>query len=358
MGQKLKADNSIWRMARFLAGPFFRSKFKIKTYGEMPAPPFILIANHVSFWDVFLLGALIKYPVAWVTARGVFENPFLKHLVQAVGAIPKRKARPDIQTIREIIHVLKQGGAVGLFPEGNITWDGSFGYLYPGTDKLLDKLKVAVVGVKIKGAWLNQPRWADKNWGGPVEIEFASFEDSRALDFIKHNEWQWQKTKKLRSDFPNKALGINRIIWFCTLCGGFLTIKPLGNTVFCTTCKKIDLLDEYGYLSGQDTIEILQTQLAFLKQYITSFKVIKVAEAWAQIRREGTNKAENIKGELLLYNDRLLVGNRVFLLQDIKRSTTFMRKILEFHQGSDFVRIKLKDASLLICKSIELLQGE
>ncbi len=356
---KLPADTFLWKLGKRVGTPFLRKYFRISFSGTLPRPPVIIIANHVAFWDPFFLGSVIDYPVAWVAARGVFENPYLSPLVRATGAIPKRKARPDAETIKNIFGVLREGGAVGLFPEGNITWTGKFGYVFPGTDKLLDKVDVPVVGARIEGAWLSKPRWADKARGGPIHLQMEAFKDSQALEFIDHNEWDWQAEKQIPYSGNNRARGITRILWICTQCKEFGAFEVSGNEARCKKCGRKLVVDEYGYINGQDGIQFYREQRELLGEYLKNFESIKIPGVAAVLRDiKKQKKKEKVSGDLLLNKDSLKVGDRVFELGKITGETTFLKKILEFSCAGEFVRMKLKYSSLLICNSLEILKKE
>ena len=76
----------------------------------------------------------------------------MRWLLKLVGTIPKAKVIPDIETVNDIVQVVRrQKGIIGLFPEGAQSWNGSTLPLVPSTAKLLKLLKVPVVQVLIRG---------------------------------------------------------------------------------------------------------------------------------------------------------------------------------------------------------------
>ncbi|MEA2065636.1 MAG: hypothetical protein U9O65_00815 [Thermotogota bacterium] len=61
------------------------------------------MANHNHFLDpIFVMAAI--------------DNP-----MKLSNSIEKQKAVPDLKTVRNIFNALKNGGAVGLFPERSVT---------------------------------------------------------------------------------------------------------------------------------------------------------------------------------------------------------------------------------------------
>jgi len=354
---RLPKETIVWKYGRGIIRTYFKMKFDITRSGQIPPPPFILVANHVSFWDPFFLGSIIDVPMAWVTARGVFENVFLGPLIRATGAIPKRKARADTETIRGIYSALRQGAPVGLFPEGNITWSGETGYFFPGTDKLLDRAGVPVLAAKICGAWLLEPRWAEKTRKGPIHIQFKTFYDSSALEFINHSEWEWQKEKKIPYPGKEKARGLERIIWFCPFCEVRRDFSINQNKARCRNCGNILEVDDYGFINGKNGIEIIAEQKKLLENYLKGFSKIEVSNVNGDLRKkEGTEKKKKVRGRLSLDRERLEVGDKVFSLNEIRGETTFMKRILEFSTEKYYVRLKIPCDSFFLCSSLENLK--
>ncbi len=81
----------------------------------------ILISNHRSDLDPFLIMVNSYRPVNWIGARYLWNIPFLNLLFDGIGAIPISKRKKDIhEAIDKAIECLEDGQLVGIFPEG---WD-------------------------------------------------------------------------------------------------------------------------------------------------------------------------------------------------------------------------------------------
>ncbi len=356
---KLPADKFIWKYGRYVIPPFFRKKFGITHEGEVPEPPFILISNHLSYWDSFFLSCPVKYPVAWVAARGHFEGSLIAPLIKATGAIPKRKARPDMETIKGIFNVLGQGGVVGFFPEGSISWTGQTGEYFRGTEKLLNRANVPVLAVRIKGAWLRKPRWADRPRKGGVHLELKTFSDSSALDFIDYSEWEWQREAKKSFPGKNRAWGITRILWTCPKCRNFGDFTVKGNDAVCNKCGKTWHVDEHGYIDGMDGVEIYEEQIGLLQDYLQGDNPIRASNAVGEMKNTRENgKREKFSGDIELSGKILKMGEKLFPVEQILGQATFMKKGLEFSFGDNWVQLKVPHASLLLCSSLEILKKE
>jgi len=72
-----------------------------------------------------MVGYHIPDPVYWVTGDGNMRSSVMRVLLGLVGSIPKSKSIPDLETINWIVEVIrKRKGVVGLFAEGQASWDG------------------------------------------------------------------------------------------------------------------------------------------------------------------------------------------------------------------------------------------
>jgi 1-acyl-sn-glycerol-3-phosphate acyltransferase len=117
----------------------------------------LLVSNHVSFFDVFLLGLLLPRPLNYV-ARSTLFMPGLAQLMRSVGGFPIQREGMGTQGVKETLRRLRNGGIVTLFPEGTRSRDGHLGALKPGIATLVSRAKVPVVPAGIAGAFEAWPR--------------------------------------------------------------------------------------------------------------------------------------------------------------------------------------------------------
>ena len=90
---------------------------------------FLLASNHISHFDPFIISSVLRRKIDWMAMAEFFPLPVVGLFLRAVDAFPAERDRADRKTIRTAIERLKNGRAVGLFPEGGIR---------DGTRSLLD----------------------------------------------------------------------------------------------------------------------------------------------------------------------------------------------------------------------------
>lgn len=136
VGMALASPRAIWRrrarnrVVRLWArGLAWIAGMRIHVHGTPPAPPFFLVANHVSYVDILLLLATTETTV-FVAKRELAEWPFLGYLTRLVGTIYlDRASRRDARrAVSAIEHCTRSGDGAIAFPEGTSS-DGAT--IYP-----------------------------------------------------------------------------------------------------------------------------------------------------------------------------------------------------------------------------------
>lgn len=79
--------------------------------------PVVVAANHIGIVDGPLLAIFAPRPVHALTKIEMFEGR-LGAFLRLTGQIPIDRFRADPRAVRVSLHVLREGGAVGVFPEG------------------------------------------------------------------------------------------------------------------------------------------------------------------------------------------------------------------------------------------------
>jgi 1-acyl-sn-glycerol-3-phosphate acyltransferase len=80
--------------------------------------PFLFTPNHLSQVDTPLCLAVIPRQLRVFAAEKYKRNPFLYVLFETMGCIWVRQFEADHEALREALHHLRRGGALGIAPEG------------------------------------------------------------------------------------------------------------------------------------------------------------------------------------------------------------------------------------------------
>lgn len=99
-------------------------KVRLELRGQPPASGGMLVANHISWLDIYAISAI--QPAVFVSKAEVRAWPLIGWLAAKTGTLfLQRGSRVHVRSINEEIDkVLRSGGHVTVFPEGTTT-DGS-----------------------------------------------------------------------------------------------------------------------------------------------------------------------------------------------------------------------------------------
>ena len=104
-----------------------RQRGRRRVAAELPDGALIVIANHTSYADGFLLALVCRRmgrSLRLMVTAGVFRFPVVGWLAHRVGFIPVRRATAEAGAALEpAIEALAAGEAIGIFPEGRTTRD-------------------------------------------------------------------------------------------------------------------------------------------------------------------------------------------------------------------------------------------
>lgn len=137
---------------------------------------FVLAANHASFLDPILIGAVMRRRVAFLMTEIIWRSPTMGWFYRWNRAIPVSARGRNREALRAARRVLQQGRVLGIFPEGGLSRDGGLLLGNPGAVSLVLGESVPIVPVGIAGAATVLPpgaRWPRRRgvtlrFGAPV----------------------------------------------------------------------------------------------------------------------------------------------------------------------------------------------
>jgi len=86
--------------------------------------PLILVGNHVAMLEAVMMVLYVPWLIELLGTGEIPMDPRYASLVSTYGYIPIRRGEMDREALNAALDVLKQGGVVGIFPEGGI-WESN-----------------------------------------------------------------------------------------------------------------------------------------------------------------------------------------------------------------------------------------
>lgn len=164
---------------RFLSWMLSHAIYRLKVTGIDNIPkegPAILACNHVSFVDWLIIFGGCKRPARFVMYYKFFDIPVLKSLFKQAKVIPIAGAKEDPDLLKAAYATMEQelqeGEVVCIFPEGQVTYDGTLNEFRPGVLKMASKTGAPVIPMALGGMWGSLfSRSPDRNyWLAPLYL--------------------------------------------------------------------------------------------------------------------------------------------------------------------------------------------
>jgi 1-acyl-sn-glycerol-3-phosphate acyltransferase len=354
------------------AGVRMHYRFKYRIRYDVPKelrrlkPPYLVLADHVHPRDMFFNGLVLRPVIRWVAADANFRTPFMKFvMIVLAGSIAKSKNRSDMMTLSQMKFLSEMRCVIGVYQEGERSWDGVNLPPVKGTDKLIRFLKIPVVYVHLQGAYLDHPRWSWTSKGARINIRFELLIDREEVKDLplseiseritragEYDEW----THQLKAGSPllgeDRAEHVELVCFLCPECRSVNSIVSTGNEFVCSDCGL------KGSISPMGTFEWIRPPQVWPRE-----KIIETIRDWnlwqmAHYRellnqlglgRNGSDDSPDA-GSFLFWEDRntvrLLRGRRMGRLDDLGvGSARLYGDRIEFESDQDNIVLPLKEVS-------------
>ncbi len=139
-------------MRRLLIKWILKVLYRVKVEGSVPdklPERLVVISNHQSFLDAFVVGAFLPLKPTWVVHTDIWAKWYFRILISWQSCVVVDTARP--QAIRTLVREIEKGKPVVIFPEGRLTVTGSLMKVYDGPAFLAAKTGAAILPVSISG---------------------------------------------------------------------------------------------------------------------------------------------------------------------------------------------------------------
>ena len=225
----------------------------------------LIFMNHSSFIDLEI-AASVLYPRRFniVTTLDAFIGK--SWLMRQIGCISTRKFVFDIGLVKDIRYCLKTlNTSVLMYPEAGYSFDGTSTTLPDSLAKFVKMMGAPLVMLETYGAYHRQPLYNELRRRkvrvsaqlryvlSPDEIKEMSDEElaARIAKEFSFDNFKWQQENRIRIDEPDRAVGLERLLYKCPACGAEGHMESAGDGIGCSACQKTWRLDEYGFIVAE-----------------------------------------------------------------------------------------------------------
>ena len=144
--------SGFYRFIRGIAKIIFTPLFRVKIIGMENVPKsggVIMCANHTSLTDPIFLAINLKRQIHFMGKVELFNNFFTKWFFNKLGSFAVKRGQGDTGAIRTGEDVIKNGGVMGIFPEGTRFVEGPPRKAKAGAAMIAASTKADVLPVSI-----------------------------------------------------------------------------------------------------------------------------------------------------------------------------------------------------------------
>ena len=166
----------VYRVSRVMMGGVLRAFSMWRVEGADNVPPtggLIVVANHLSNVDPPVLACSVPRRLRYLAKSGVFK-PGVATFLEAYGAHPLDRAGNDAAAFLWARNLLKDGGALALFPEAHRNPSAGLQRPMPGIALMALRTGVPILPVGITGTERLGPLWRIAFPTGKIRVRIGA----------------------------------------------------------------------------------------------------------------------------------------------------------------------------------------
>lgn len=165
-----------YRILKTFLYTFFKVFYRLEVFGLENIPGeggFIMAANHASYLDPPVIGAVSTRRVRFMAREGLFKIPIFGTFIK-IFSFPVKRDKPHPSAIKESVRRLRKGELIVMFPEGSRSADGNLLEAKRGLSVLAAMSRTPVVPTFIRGTEKALPVGARLPRPSKITVVFGS----------------------------------------------------------------------------------------------------------------------------------------------------------------------------------------
>ena len=325
---------------------------KVTKFKEENDRQYLILSNHQTGFDQFYPSIAFRRPIYYVASEDIFSMGFLsKVIIWLQNPIPIKKQVTDIKAVMNCMRVAKEGGNIGIFPEGNRTFSGETTYINPAIGGLAKKLGLPIAFFKIEGGYGVQPRWSDVRRKGKMGAyvssvlepeEYKSWTNEQLYQYICKELYQNEANSENAYCHKRSAEFVERVLYVCPKCG-ITHFESHGDTVTCTTCGASAKYTPGKEFNGDFPFRYMLDWYQYQQDYVNALDTLSMTDEpiirdrcdlyHVSLYSKKQPLAQNV--ELALYGDRIEMSggfHDVFRFDEVDTITILGKNKLDIYR--------------------------
>lgn len=177
----MKQNKKLYKKLKIIYSNLLKILYKPKVYGKENIPeegPIIFVGNHIHALDPIVVMTYTKRIVHYMAKESLFKGIHGK-ILENIGTIKVYRNKSNPKAVTEAEEILRQGGTVGIFPEGtrNRTNQELLKFRH-GAVAIAKKTNAKIIPFAIKGKYKIFKNKLSITFGKPVDITKMEIEEA------------------------------------------------------------------------------------------------------------------------------------------------------------------------------------
>ncbi len=177
----MKKNQKLYKIAKAIYSKLLKILYNPTTKGTKNIPekgPIIIVGNHKHAFDPIMVMSNTNRTIHYMAKESLFKGIHGK-ILESIGTIKIHRNKSNPIAIKEAEEILKQGGAVGIFPEGtrNRTNQELLKFRH-GAVEIAKKTNTPIIPFAIKGDYKLFKKGLSIEFGKPIKISHMEVEEA------------------------------------------------------------------------------------------------------------------------------------------------------------------------------------
>lgn len=171
---------AFYSLARNVVRGVLSPLYRFEVIGKENVPKdggILLCSNHIDNLDPPVVGITCPRKVSFMAKEELFKVPVLGGIIRQLQAFPVKRGLSDREALRKGLKLLKDGGVLGLFPEGTRSRDGQLGKGLAGAGFFALRTDAHVIPCAIIGPYKKFSK-VKVVYGKPIDL--SEYRENRA----------------------------------------------------------------------------------------------------------------------------------------------------------------------------------